>query len=64
MTEERSATLSCLGYTQQIWNEQNQDGDQAYDQGRRDLTAEQRTAVKLCRYSKSAWDNDRDVEIE
>ena len=40
------------------------DSDCAYDLGWRDLTAEQRTAAKLCGYSKSAWDNDKDVEIE
>ena len=64
MSEEQRAGPGCLGYTQHAWNEQNQDGDLAYDQGWKDLTAEQRTAAKLCGFSKSACDNDKDVEIE
>ena len=54
MTEEQRATLSSLGYTQQTWNEQNQDGDHVYDQGWSDLSAEQPTAANPCGYSKSA----------
>ena len=64
MSEEQRARPSCLAYTQQTWNEQNQNGDHAYDQGRWDPTVEQRTAAKLCGYSKSAWDNDKDVKNE
>ena len=64
MAEEQRATPGQLGYTQQTWNEQNHDGDCAYVKGRRDLAAEQRTAARLCGYSKSAGDNDKDVEIE
>ena len=58
----RNAELSWVHTT--AWNEQTQDGDCAYVKGRRDLTAEQRTAAKLCGYSASACDDDKDVEIE